>query len=138
MDVKIQTRLDDSTGKVNVIPQKIGQVLQNIVENAIDSTREHAGTSAGGYTPEILVTTRRLNDSIEIHIEDNGPGIPKHVKEKIFEPFFTTKPTGEGTGLGLSLSYDFITQIHNGKLELGESELGGAAFIIPSRLNCMP
>lgn len=130
LEVKIHTRLDDTVGKVSLIPQKIGQVLQNIVENAIDSTREHSEGATSEFQPEILITSKQMVDSVEIKIMDNGPGIPEHVREKIFEPFFTTKATGEGTGLGLSLSYDFITQIHNGKLELGESELGGAAFVI--------
>jgi len=130
LDVKIHTRLADSIGEVTLIPQKIGQVLQNLVENAIDSTREQAAGNKQEYHPEILVKSRQTGDYVEIRVEDNGPGIPEHVEEKIFEPFYTTKPTGEGTGLGLSLSYDFITHIHNGKLELGESELGGAAFVI--------
>ncbi|TVR31926.1 MAG: hypothetical protein EA390_05825 [Balneolaceae bacterium] len=130
LDVLVNMQLDNSVTKVNIIPQKIGQVLQNIVENAIDSMWDHKKKVDGEYRPEVQISSRRSNGYVEIRIADNGPGIPEHIKEKIFEPFFTTKPTGEGTGLGLSLSYDFITQIHNGKLELADSELGGAAFVI--------
>ncbi len=130
LDILINTQLDSSITEVNMIPQKIGQVLQNIIENAIDSVWDFKRKVNGEYTPEVRITSRKFNGQVEIMISDNGPGIPDHIKEKIFEPFFTTKPTGEGTGLGLSLSYDFITQIHNGKLEIKESELGGAAFVI--------
>lgn len=130
LDIQIKTQMDSSIPKVNVIPQKIGQVLQNIIENAIDSVWEYKQNVNGEYVPTLNITTRRLNGHVEIKVSDNGPGIPDHIKEKIFEPFFTTKPTGEGTGLGLSLSYDFITQIHNGKLEIEDSEIGGATFVI--------
>jgi signal transduction histidine kinase/ligand-binding sensor domain-containing protein len=130
LDVLVNMQLDPSVTRVKMIPQKIGQVLQNIVENAIDSMWDHKKKVDGEYRPEIQISSRRSNGYVEIKIADNGPGIPEHIKERIFEPFFTTKPTGEGTGLGLSLSYDFITQIHSGKLELADSELGGAAFVI--------
>ena len=130
LDVLINSSLDSSVAKVNIIPQKIGQVLQNIVENAIDSMWDHKKKINGNYRPELEITSSQTDGYVEIRISDNGPGIPDPIKERIFEPFFTTKPTGEGTGLGLSLSYDFITQIHNGKLELDESGLGGAAFVI--------
>lgn len=130
LDVLVHTQLDSAVNNVSVIPQKIGQVLQNIVENAIDSVWEHSKDKNGTYKPEIVVRSQRSNGHVEVKVSDNGPGIPEHIKEKIFEPFFTTKPTGEGTGLGLSLSYDFITQIHNGKLEVGDSEMGGASFTI--------
>ena len=130
LDVLVNMQLDSSVTRVSIIPQKIGQVLQNIIENAIDSMWDHKKKTDGDYRPEIQISSRCSNGYVEIKIADNGPGIPEHIKEKIFEPFFTTKPTGEGTGLGLSLSYDFITQIHNGKLELADSELGGAAFVI--------
>jgi signal transduction histidine kinase/ligand-binding sensor domain-containing protein len=130
LDIIIHTELDPSLLPVYIIPQKIGQVLQNILENAIDSVWTYRVSQNGEFKPQIYIKSRSTNTHVEITISDNGPGIPEAIREKIFEPFFTTKPTGEGTGLGLSLSYDFITQIHNGKLELGESDLGGAAFII--------
>ena len=130
LDVVINSSLDAAITPVNIIPQKVGQVLQNILENALDSMWNHKKKVNGDYRPEIKITSRRTDGYVEIRISDNGPGIPDHIKEKIFEPFFTTKPTGEGTGLGLSLSYDFIAQSHNGKLELDEPELGGATFVI--------
>ncbi|MFO8030114.1 MAG: ATP-binding protein [Cyclonatronaceae bacterium] len=130
LDAVINSSLDTSIASITIIPQKVGQVLQNIVENALDSMWNHKKKANGDYRPEIKITSRRTDGHVEIRISDNGPGISDQIKEKIFEPFFTTKPTGEGTGLGLSLSYDFITQIHNGKLELGEPELGGATFVI--------
>jgi len=130
LDVNIRTDLDSSVSNIEIIPQKVGQVMQNLIENAIDSVWSQKHNSNGEYHPEILISSTSSNGHVEVKISDNGPGIPEHIRERIFEPFFTTKPTGEGTGLGLSLSYDFITQIHNGKLELAESELGGAAFVI--------
>ncbi len=130
LDVLVKSDLDPSVSTVNIIPQKVGQVLQNIIENAIDSVWNHKKKTDGDFQPQLKITSRQTDGYVEIRVSDNGPGIPDDIKERIFEPFFTTKPTGEGTGLGLSLSYDFITQIHNGKLEIDESELGGAAFVI--------
>ena len=130
LEVNIRTEFDSSITTIKLIPQKVGQVLQNILENAIDSVWEYKKNISAEYKPQIKISTFSSNSYLVVKISDNGPGIPEHIKEKIFEPFFTTKPTGEGTGLGLSLSYDFITQIHNGKLELANSELGGAAFEI--------
>jgi signal transduction histidine kinase len=83
-----------------------------------------------GYTPTVAVTTRRNGETVEIRVIDNGPGIHKELSAKIFEPFFTTKPTGSGTGLGLSLSYDIITQGHGGTLAVEREPDEGAAFII--------
>lgn len=135
LDVSIHSDLDLSISEVSVMPQKMGQVLQNIIENAIDSVWEFAKTKTGKYKPVIKIKTVQFDSRVEIHISDNGPGIPEHIREKIFEPFFTTKPSGEGTGLGLSLSYDIVTQMHNGKLEIGTSELGGASFVISLPVN---
>jgi signal transduction histidine kinase len=135
LDVSIHSDLDPSISEVSVMPQKMGQVLQNIIENAIDSVWEFAKTKTGKYKPVIKIKTVQFDSRVEIHISDNGPGIPEHIREKIFEPFFTTKPTGEGTGLGLSLSYDIVTQMHNGNLEIGTSELGGASFVITLPVN---
>lgn len=135
LDITIHSDLDSSISEISVMPQKMGQVLQNIIENAIDSVWEFAKTKTGEYKPFIEIKTVKSDNRVEIHISDNGPGIPEHIREKIFEPFFTTKPTGEGTGLGLSLSYDIVTQMHNGKLEIGTSELGGASFVISLPVN---
>jgi signal transduction histidine kinase len=87
------------------------------------------------YNPEVVVSTKRLAEKIEIRVKDNGSGIPESILEKIFQPFFTTKPTGEGTGLGLSMSYDIITKGHNGEIKVNSMEGKGTEFIIilPSR-----
>ncbi len=130
INVTISTILDPSIKKMKLMAQKIGQVFQNIIENAIDSVWSYKKKHNEEYSPEIEIYSLQFKDHVEIRISDNGPGIPEEIQEKIFEPFFTTKPTGEGTGLGLSLSYDIITQLHNGKLEAGKSDIGGALFII--------
>lgn len=130
LDVDLNIELDESIEQVDLMSQKIGQVLQNLIENAIDSVWDYSLEAGKDYDPMITIQSEKRNGLVEIRIEDNGPGIPKENRERIFEPFFTTKPTGEGTGLGLSISYDIITQMHNGKLEIAESESGGALFII--------
>jgi signal transduction histidine kinase/ligand-binding sensor domain-containing protein len=130
LNVDITTDLDPSIETVDLMAQKVGQVLQNLIENAIDSVWTHSNESDSDFQPQIVIKSMRTNNSVEIHIADNGPGIPEENRERIFEPFFTTKPTGEGTGLGLSISYDIITQLHNGKLTIGESDMGGALFVI--------
>ena len=131
LDVSIVTRLDENLPQIMTIRRQVGQVLQNIIENAFDAIWERKLKQNGTYLPEITITTSfDQKEKIEITVSDNGPGIPEAVREKIFEPFFTTKPTGEGTGLGLSISYDIITQVHNGSLKV-ESEDGiGTRFII--------
>jgi signal transduction histidine kinase/sugar lactone lactonase YvrE len=130
VDVDLTMDLDSSIDEIEIMSQKIGQVLQNLIENAIDSVWSYSKEVNGEYKPAISIETRKKDDSVEIRIADNGPGIPAENRERIFEPFFTTKPTGEGTGLGLSISYDIITQMHGGKLEIDESESGGALFKI--------
>lgn len=125
----MNVKLDPAIKQANVMPQEIGQVLLNIVGNSIDAVWDTA-KKGKLEMPEVNVETLLQGDKIEIRISDNGPGVPKHLQEKIFEPFFTTKPTGEGTGLGLSLSYDIITQGHNGTLVLESREGEGASFII--------
>lgn len=130
LDLKVITDLDETLKPVDLMEQKIGQVLQNLIENAIDSVWTYSLEKNGNFEPAILIRSKRFDERAEVHIADNGPGIPKENRERIFEPFFTTKPTGEGTGLGLSISYDIITQMHNGKLEIEESDTGGALFVI--------
>ncbi|MEI9807221.1 MAG: HAMP domain-containing sensor histidine kinase [Bacteroidota bacterium] len=90
----------------------------------------HPQTPENKYEPTVVVSTKQLKDRIEIRVKDNGNGIPRKVLDKIFQPFFTTKPTGEGTGLGLSMSYDIITKMHNGELKVNTTEGEGAEFII--------
>lgn len=130
MELTIGYQLDEKAGEISVVKQKIGQVIQNIVENAIDAVYGVFRKAVDGYQPEIHIKTVLSNGAVEISITDNGSGVPLEIRERIFEPFFTTKPTGEGTGLGLSLSYDIITIMHNGNLELDDSHSGGSRFVI--------
>jgi two-component system, NtrC family, sensor kinase len=113
----LQTDFDESIGKINVIPQDIGRVLLNLYNNPFYAVTEKAKQQLGGYEPTVSVSTHKLSDKIEIRVNDNGNGIRKKVVAKIFPPFFTTKPTGQGTGLGLSLSYDII-KAHRGEIEV--------------------
>lgn len=116
--------------KVRIVGQEIGQVLINIVGNAFDAVWEKSKNNPEGYEPEVSISTFMVGDKVGIRVSDNGPGIPTEIQEKIFEPFFTTKPTGEGTGLGLSLSYEIITQGNNGTLQLEKKNGEGASFLI--------
>ena len=147
----IKTDFDPNIGLINVVPQDIGRVILNLITNAFYAVSSSApkspegGTSSpplppiGGkqYEPTVTVITKLLlppiggkgGEGIEIRVSDNGPGIPKNVIDKIFQPFFTTKPAGQGTGLGLSLSYDII-KAHGGELNLETKEGEGTTFII--------
>ena len=132
----IKTDFDAGIGNINIIPQDIGRVLLNLYTNAFYAVNEQqkaesSGLNADGfkYEPKVTVRTKKLNDRVEISVTDNGRGIPDKIKDKIFQPFFTTKPTGQGTGLGLSLSYD-IVKAHGGEIKL-ESKAGeGTEFVI--------
>ena len=112
-----------------MIPQDIGRVLLNLFTNAFYAVNEKKKTADNGYTPSVTAGTKQQGEWVEIAISDNGTGIPEHVKDKIFQPFFTTKPTGEGTGLGLSLSYD-IVKAHGGELNVTTEEGEGTTFFI--------
>ncbi len=126
-DFKID--FDESIGKINIVPQDIGRVLLNLFNNAFYATNEKKKLMANSYQPMAEVSTRRLDNKIEIRVEDNGNGIPKNIVDKIFQPFFTTKPTGEGTGLGLSLSYDII-KAHEGDIKVETKQGEKSIFII--------
>ncbi|HVX25531.1 MAG TPA: ATP-binding protein, partial [Parafilimonas sp.] len=126
----IKTDFDESIEKINIIPQDIGRVLLNLFNNAFYAVNEKQKLTANGYQPTISVQTKRINDKVEIVVRDNGNGIPQSIIDKIFQPFFTTKPTGQGTGLGLSLSYDIITKEHNGIIKVNSNETDGSEFII--------
>ncbi len=115
-NAKFETKLDPQVGVLDIIPQDIGRVLLNLINNAFYATDERKKKGEDHYEPMVIVETKKLNDKISITVTDNGTGIPDAIKEKIFQPFFTTKPTGQGTGLGLSLSYDIITKGHSGEL----------------------
>jgi signal transduction histidine kinase len=125
----IETAFDESIDKINIVPQDVGRVLLNLYNNAFYALHEKTKKLGDEYEPTVLVSTRNLNDKIEIKVKDNGMGISKSLVEKIFQPFFTTKPTGQGTGLGLSLAYDII-KAHGGELKVETKEDEGAEFIV--------
>lgn len=127
----LKTSFDESIEKVNVVPQDLSRVLLNLFSNAFYSVAEKKKMVNSGFEPAVYVSTKRLkNDKIEIRVKDNGLGIPQQSIEKIYQPFYTTKPAGEGTGLGLSLSYDIITKEHKGELKVESKEGEFAEFII--------
>jgi signal transduction histidine kinase len=128
-NVKLETDFDETIGQVNIIPQDISRVLLNLYNNAFYVVAEKQKLSTEGYQPTVSVSTKKVNGEVEISVEDNGNGIPDKIKEKIFQPFFTTKPAGQGTGLGLSLSYD-IVKAHGGEFVLNSKEGAGSEFII--------
>jgi signal transduction histidine kinase len=125
-----RTCFDNSIGKVEVAPDELGRVLLNLYNNAFYSILEKRKQLSGTFEPVVEVTTRKIKNAIEISVKDNGMGIPQQILEKIFQPFFTTKPAGQGTGLGLSLSYDIITKGHGGRLMVKTQEGAYAEFII--------
>jgi signal transduction histidine kinase len=131
----LERELDAEAGTVEVVPQEIGRVLLNLLGNAFDAVHEHALSVNGQYEPTVTVSTRQVDGQLEIRVCDNGPGIPSEIRNRIFEPFFTTKPTGSGTGLGLSLSYDIVTQGHGGRLTVESTEGEGATFVITLPMN---
>ena len=147
----METHFDPDLPLVSVIPQDIGRVLLNLINNAFYAVNEkqkqlakvESGTPLSesfrlseSYAPTISLWTKRLDNAVEIRIQDNGNGIPEAIREKIFQPFFTTKPTGQGTGLGLSLAYDIVTKGHGGTLNVesmladGSGKEGGSLFIL--------
>jgi signal transduction histidine kinase len=123
------TDFDENIGKINVVPQDIGRVLLNLFNNAFYAVNEKKKTAGEDYNPEVSVQTKELNDKIEIRVSDNGNGISKNIIDKIYQPFFTTKPTGQGTGLGLSLAYDII-KAHGGEIKITTKEGEGSEFTI--------
>ncbi len=152
-----KTDFDESIPRIEIIPQDIGRVLLNLINNAfyavseasakesaklnpiMPKVSEDIATEGGNYEPLVIVSTNKINNIIEISVKDNGHGIPDEIKDKIFQPFFTTKPTGSGTGLGLSLSYDII-KVHGGDIKLeshhvGGKEKAGTEFIISIPFN---
>ncbi|HOY17060.1 MAG TPA: ATP-binding protein [Haliscomenobacter sp.] len=126
----METHFDPDLPLVSVIPQDIGRVLLNLISNAFYAVNERAKQKIEGYSPTVTVSSRKLENAIEITVQDNGNGIPEAIREKIFQPFFTTKPTGQGTGLGLSLAYDIVMKGHGGALNLETTKGEGSTFII--------
>lgn len=133
-NVTIETEFDKSIGKLKIVPQEIGRVLLNLFNNAFYAITEKKQRGIEGYEPIVEVSSKKANGKIEIIIKDNGTGIPQDKVDKIFQPFFTTKPTGQGTGLGLSLSYD-IVKVHGGELKVESKEGEGTTLIIELPLN---
>ena len=125
----MQTDFDASVPKINIVPQDIGRVILNLITNAFYAVDEKKKAQGESYQPTVTVSTKKLKETIELTVKDNGNGIPQKVIDKIFQPFFTTKPTGEGTGLGLSLSYDII-KAHGGEIKVKTKEGEGTEFII--------
>ncbi|HWC54194.1 MAG TPA: ATP-binding protein [Chitinophagaceae bacterium] len=133
-NAKFETDLDPTIGKINIVGQDIGRVILNVINNAFYSVSEKKKQADTGYEPTVIVTTKNLVDKpdsyrVEVRVKDNGAGIPQKVLDKIFQPFFTTKPTGQGTGLGLSLSYD-IVKAHGGEIKVLSKEGEGTEFVI--------
>lgn len=131
------TDFDKSIPSLNIVPQDVGRVLLNLINNAFQAVAEKQAQGVDGYKPHVSVSSSTESDHVVIRVKDNGNGISTEVMDKIFQPFFTTKEAGEGTGLGLSLSYDIITKGHGGELKVETKENEGAEFIIrlPLHLN---
>jgi len=127
--VTIETDFDNTIGRINIIPQEIGRVIMNVLTNAFYAANERKKKSPS-HEAIVSIQTKRTGNQVQLNIHDNGNGIPKHIIDKVFQPFFTTKPTGQGTGLGLSLSYDIITKGHSGEITVATTENEGSTFII--------
>jgi signal transduction histidine kinase len=123
-EITLQRDLDANAGIVEVFPQEISRALLNLISNGFyAATKRKTENGGAGVEPIVLATTKDLGSSVEIRIRDNGTGIPPEVREKMFNPFFTTKPTGEGTGLGLSMTHDIIVKQHGGRIDV-ETKVG--------------
>lgn len=128
--VTMRTCFDEKLGNVNVVPQDLSRVLLNLFTNAFYAVRKKWQQADKGYEPLVSVSTKRIGNTVEIRVQDNGTGIPQHLLNKIFQAFFTTKPSGEGTGLGLSLCCDIITNGHGGKIYVQSAEGIGTEFTV--------
>jgi two-component system, NtrC family, sensor kinase len=124
------THFDEKLPNVNVKPQDIGRVMLNLFNNAFYAVNQKSKTAGSDYKPEVSVSTLTENSQVIIKVKDNGVGMPEHIKEKIMQPFFTTKPTGEGTGLGLSLTYDMVVKGHGGTITIDSKEGEGSEFTV--------
>ncbi|NNE77417.1 MAG: hypothetical protein HKN31_10135 [Pricia sp.] len=136
----MHTDFEERLGKINVVPQDIGRVILNLLTNAFHAVKEKSSLTKNSenmeFKPTVSVSTKREGKAVRISVTDNGNGIPESVKNKIFQPFFTTKPTGQGTGLGLSMSYDIITKGHGGQLKVATKQGEGTTFtiIVPTNI----
>lgn len=130
-NAEMATDFDDSIGSINLIPQDMGRVILNLITNAFYASNDRKqNTKDKVFKPIVTVSTKKNENSVEIKVQDNGNGIPKDIIDKIFQPFFTTKPAGQGTGLGLSMSYDIVTKGHGGELKVQTQEGNGTTFTI--------
>jgi two-component system NtrC family sensor kinase len=129
-NAELITNFDQQIPKVNIATQDIGRVLLNLFNNAFYAVNQKQKTAEPDYKPEVAVNTSIEKNNLVISVKDNGNGIPDAIKEKIMQPFFTTKPTGEGTGLGLSLSYDIVVKGHGGTITVNSTEGEGSQFTI--------
>jgi len=121
-NITLERDLDASLKPVELVPQDVTRVFLNLFGNGFYAAYKKSRAAANGYRPTLRVSTRELDDTVEVRVRDNGTGIPAAIRDKLFQPFFTTKPTGEGTGLGLSISYDIVTQQHGGTIEVASEE----------------
>jgi signal transduction histidine kinase len=128
-NTSLKTDFDSSLGKISVVTEEIGRVILNLLNNAFYAVSERKKLKIEGYEPIVSIATKLVDGNVEIRVSDNGNGIPQKVIDKIFQPFFTTKPAGQGTGLGLSMSYDII-KAHGGELRLETKEGEGSEFTI--------
>ena len=130
-NVTIERELDSKIGAIEVFPQELSRVLINVMSNGFYATHKRLTEwKESGYRPTMTVTSKNLNDCVEIRVRDNGTGVPDLIVKKVFTPFFTTKPPGEGTGLGLSLSYETVVQQHRGRMEFSTREGEFTEFVI--------
>jgi signal transduction histidine kinase/ligand-binding sensor domain-containing protein len=134
-NAELITHFNPGLPKISVIQQDMGRVMLNLFNNAFYAVSQKKKTAGADYKPEVSVSTSTENGQIIIKVNDNGIGIPDAIKDKIIQPFFTTKPTGEGTGLGLSLSYDMVVKGHGGNLQVNSAEGEGSEFIIQLPIN---
>jgi len=132
----LKTDFDEGIGNINIVSQDIGRAILNLITNAFYAVTEKKKETGDGYEPTVSVSTKKRNSKVEIIVKDNGNGIPQKILDKIFQPFFTTKPTGQGTGLGLSLAYDII-KAHGGEIKVETKGGDGSEFIIqlPTKSN---
>jgi signal transduction histidine kinase len=130
-NITMEKRLDPQAGMIDMYPQEITRVLLNLIGNGFYAAHQRAeAAGSNGFEPTLRLTTRDLGDQVEIRVRDNGTGISEAARDRIFEPFFTTKPAGEGTGLGLSLSYEIIVQQHGGRLTVDSEPDAFTEFVV--------
>ena len=134
-NAELITNFDENLPKVNIAAQDIGRVLLNLFNNAFYAVNQKQKTAGVDYKPEVTVSTYIEKNNLVINVKDNGNGIPDAIKDKIMQPFFTTKPTGEGTGLGLSLSYDIVVKGHGGSINVDTKEAEYTEFTIMLPIN---